>query len=79
MTTHQLTCLSSPADGICSGSVILQADGEKGPQYLFNVPEGFARLVLEHKVRPSQNLRAAFVTQLAPQTVVPIFFAPVCC
>lgn len=32
MTTHQLTCLSSPADGICSGSVILQAGGERGPK-----------------------------------------------
>lgn len=49
-----------------------------GLQYLFNAPEGFARLVLEHKVRPSQNLRAAFVTQLAPQTMVPTFFMPLC-
>ena len=120
MATHQLTCFSSPADGIRSGSVVLQTGGEKGPkvrlircalvcspypvclnllkygtifcrgaashlesantlialiflhglQYLFNAPEGFARLVLEHKVRPSQNLRAAFVTQLSPHTTV---------
>ena len=39
-------------------------------QYLFNAPEGFARLVLEHKVRPSQLLRAAFLTQLQPHAAV---------
>jgi hypothetical protein len=39
-------------------------------QYLFNAPEGFARLVLEHKVRPSQHLRAAFLTQLQPHAAV---------
>jgi hypothetical protein len=27
---------------------------------LFNVPEGFARLVLEHKMRPSSRLQAVF-------------------
>ena len=32
MTTYQFTCFSSPADGICSGSMILQAGGEKGPK-----------------------------------------------
>lgn len=39
-------------------------------QYLFNAPEGFARLVLEHKLRPSQHLRAAFLTQLQPHAAV---------
>ncbi len=39
-------------------------------QYLFNAPEGFARVVLEHKVRPSQHLRAAFLTQLQPHAAV---------
>ncbi len=39
-------------------------------QYLFNAPEGFARLVLEHKVRPSQHIRAAFLSQLQPQAAV---------
>ncbi|EIE26920.1 hypothetical protein COCSUDRAFT_59422 [Coccomyxa subellipsoidea C-169] len=32
-------------------------------QYLFNAPEGYARLVLEHKTRPSAKLRALFVVQ----------------
>ncbi len=31
-------------------------------QYLFNVPSGFSRLVLEHQCRPGLGLRAAFVT-----------------
>ena len=39
-------------------------------QYLFNAPEGFARLVLEHKVRPSQHLRAAFLMQIQPHAAV---------
>jgi hypothetical protein len=30
-------------------------------QYLFNAPEGFARLVLEHKVRPGGGLKALFI------------------
>ncbi|KAL0053601.1 hypothetical protein WJX82_008144 [Trebouxia sp. C0006] len=66
MSGFELTCFSSPADGISSGSVIVQVGEDKGPKYLFNAPEGFARLVLEHKVRPSQHLRAAFLTQLQP-------------
>ena len=48
-------------------------------QYLFNVPEGFARLVLEHKVRPSHNLRAGFVTQLLPHTAVFHLVLPFVC
>lgn len=35
-------------------------------QYLFNVPEGFARFALEHKVRPGLALRAAFVSSIVP-------------
>ncbi len=31
-------------------------------QFLFNVPSGFSRLVLEHQCRPGLGLRAAFVT-----------------
>ncbi len=37
-------------------------------QYLFNAPEGYARLVLEHKTRPSAKLRALFAVQ--PQALV---------
>lgn len=39
-------------------------------QYLFNVPEGFARLVLEHRIRPGAGLRAAFATDVQPTSVV---------
>jgi hypothetical protein len=37
-------------------------------QYLFNAPEGYARLVLEHKTRPSAKLQALFALQ--PQALV---------
>ena len=40
------------------------------PQYLFNAPEGYARLALEHKARPSARLRAAMVTTLATRGAV---------
>eukprot|EP00898_Chlorokybus_atmophyticus_P006625 jgi/Chlat1/6964/Chrsp52S06644 len=35
-------------------------------QYLFNCPEAFSRLALEHKVRPSAALAAVFFTGLNP-------------
>lgn len=38
------------------------------PQYLFNIPEGFARFALEHDVRPGRELRAAFLTDLQRAT-----------
>ncbi|EFJ39947.1 hypothetical protein VOLCADRAFT_100305 [Volvox carteri f. nagariensis] len=34
-------------------------------QYLINAPEGFARLVLEHRCRPGPGLRALFLTDLS--------------
>jgi len=39
-------------------------------QYLFNVPEGFARLVLEHRVRPGMGLRAVLATSTHVSAVV---------
>lgn len=39
-------------------------------QYLFNVPEGFARLVLEHRMRPGMGLRAVMTTGSHPGAVV---------
>ena len=39
-------------------------------QYLLSVPEGYARLALEHKLRPGRNLKAAFVNQLDCNGVV---------
>ena len=34
----------------------------QGAQYLFNVPPGFSRLVLEHQCRPGLGLRTAFLS-----------------
>ena len=39
-------------------------------QYLFNAPEGFPRLVLEHKCRPSAKLQAVFATTCQQQSLV---------
>jgi hypothetical protein len=39
-------------------------------QYLFNVPEGLARLSLEHRVRPGLALKAAFATDVSPAGLV---------
>ena len=41
--------LSLPAAVAAAASA---ASGHQRVQYLFNVPEGFSRLVLEHKLRP---------------------------
>lgn len=40
------------------------------PQYLINAPEGFARLVLEHRARPGPGLRALLLTSLTPDAAV---------
>ena len=40
------------------------------PQYLVNVPEGYARLALEHRVRPDGRLRAVLATGLSPSALV---------
>eukprot|EP00198_Chlamydomonas_reinhardtii_P009600 XP_001698937.1 beta-lactamase protein [Chlamydomonas reinhardtii] len=44
------------------------AGGRRNPSgsYLINAPEGFARLVLEHRCRPGPGLRALLLTSLAP-------------
>ena len=39
-------------------------------QYLFNVPEGFSRLALEHKCRPRGSLRSLFGLSLQPSATV---------
>ncbi|GAB4817494.1 hypothetical protein N2152v2_004540 [Parachlorella kessleri] len=55
--------VTAPGDGVSPSLLLTLGQRLKG-QYVFNVPEGFARLVLEHKVRPTANLRAAFATDL---------------
>ncbi|CAL5221692.1 g3928 [Coccomyxa viridis] len=54
----EVTLCHAPHDGI-RPAVLLQL-GPKGPQYLFSAPEGFSRLVLEHRIRPSAALAAIF-------------------
>jgi len=52
-----------------------------GVQYLFNVPEGFSRLVLEHKIRPGSKLRCAFATHSPEMAMVhqsPNLLHPTC-
>ncbi|PRW45195.1 zinc phosphodiesterase ELAC 2-like isoform X2 [Chlorella sorokiniana] len=59
--------LSLPASGGLTAAAAAAAAAARQPpaQYLFNVPEGFARLVLEHKLRPGAGLRAAFAPEPA--------------
>ncbi|GAX76738.1 hypothetical protein CEUSTIGMA_g4185.t1 [Chlamydomonas eustigma] len=63
-----VTLISSHGDGVRPSLLIsLKA---KQPfitpiEYLFNVPAGFSRLALEHRVRPSLGLRAVLVTSSA--------------
>ena len=38
-------------------------------QYLFSAPEGYARLALEHRIRPSARLRACFTCSTAPRAL----------
>ena len=59
--------ITAPGDGLAPSLLLTlgrRPGGPGGAQYLFNVPEGFSRFVLEHKVRPTAGLRAAFVTDL---------------
>lgn len=53
--------ITAPGDGVAPAILLSlpggggSGGGALGPppaQYLFNVPEGFSRLVLEHKLRP---------------------------
>lgn len=57
----QAALITAPGDGVAPAVLLsLPAAGAGGggggggppAQYLFNVPEGFSRLVLEHRLRP---------------------------
>eukprot|EP00889_Picochlorum_renovo_P006913 jgi/Picre1/33943/NNA_001421.t1 len=61
--SFQLDVATAPNDGL-NPSVILTVKGIIPSQYLFNVPEGFSRFVLEHKLRPGLGLRGVFLTGL---------------
>ena len=61
--------ITAPGDGL--GPAILLTLGTRlKAQYLFNIPEGFSRFVLEHKIRPGLGLRAAFLSDLLSATGV---------
>ena len=55
--------ITAPGDGVApavllslptAAAATSAASGHGHAQYLFNVPEGFSRLVLEHKLRPGE-------------------------
>ena len=64
----RLRFLTGPNDGI-TNSLILYVHGgrsavDKG-EYLFGVGEGLSRVLLEHKIRPGQHLKATFCSTIA--------------
>jgi len=62
--------ITAPGDGL--GPALLLTIGPRlKAQYLFNVPEGFSRFVLEHKLRPGLGLRAVFVSDLMSASGLP--------
>lgn len=60
-SSFRLDVLTAPNDGL-NPSLLLTLKKVIQSQYLFNVPEGFARFALEHKLRPGLGLRAVFLT-----------------
>lgn len=78
--------LTAPEDGIAPAVLLSLSAGAaapsnltgaqqqqhhlRGPQYLFNCPEGFARLALEHGARPGPGLRAVLLISLAQPAAV---------
>lgn len=77
MEGYEALVLAAEGDGVGPSLLLSPVAPLKGPQYLFNCPEGFARLAIEHKVRPSGQLAAVFLTSLLPQAAVSLsFFLP---
>jgi len=58
--------LNASADGVEPALLVTASDGS---QYLFHVPEGFARLALECKIRPTGKFRACFATDCTPSSL----------
>ncbi|CAM6040517.1 unnamed protein product [Sphagnum compactum] len=63
---YEVRVLHAAADGV--GPALLLSAPKDAAQYLINVPEGFARLALEHKLRPSARLSCVLLTSLLPQS-----------
>ncbi len=62
--------ITAAGDGL-GPALLLTLPERLRPQYLFNVPEGFSRFALEHKIRPGLGLRATFIADLASATGLP--------
>lgn len=60
--------LGAPEDGVAPSILLTLQDSKKKPlaQYLYNVPDGSSRLMLEHKARPGLQLRALFLSGCSP-------------
>jgi len=62
----RLLLIGAPGDGVEPS--LLLTTGNNSAQYLFEVPEGFSRLALESKVRPTGKLRACFTSECSPKS-----------
>lgn len=67
----QAEIITAPADGLAPSLLLTLDTRPLKSQYLFNVPEGFSRYVLEHKIRPNLGLRALFLHDAASATGLP--------
>ncbi|GLI68412.1 hypothetical protein VaNZ11_012800, partial [Volvox africanus] len=64
----ELKWITAPSDGVGQAILLTIRKGKRHTtpiQYLLNAPEGFSRLVLEHRCRPGPGLRALFLTDLS--------------
>ncbi|KAG2447367.1 hypothetical protein HYH02_007695 [Chlamydomonas schloesseri] len=64
----EIKFISAASDGVGPALLLTIPRGRTATpaQYLVNAPEGFARLVLEHRCRPGAGLRALLLTSLTP-------------
>lgn len=60
--------LTAPEDGVAPAVLLTVQDSKKKPlaQYLYNVPDGVSRLMLEHKARPGLPFKAVFLSGCSP-------------
>lgn len=68
----EVQLITAPGDGISPALLLTVGHRLKG-QYLFNVPEGFSRLVLEHKIRPTLNLRAVLTNNASNLVCIQLY------
>jgi ribonuclease Z len=63
--------LTAPEDGVAPGILLTVQDNRGKPfaQYLYNVPDGASRLMLEHRARPGLQLNALFLSGTSPAEV----------